>query len=144
MEKKLRRRLWGFKKKDVLNYIDTLVSDYEKSIEEYKEDAENFKKQNQTLISENAELFKKVSDLESEREYISKAVISAELRAKKVLEDANAEAEALREKKEAELNATNEEILSLKTQIRTLKLAAVATLRKYEAQFDEITGEEVE
>ena len=138
MDKKIRKALFGYRKKDVTEYIDRIVSDYEKVIEEQKNEISDIKRQNQTLIAENAESFKKLEELQKEREYVSKAVISAELRAKKVMEDAEKEMATLKANKAAEIALADEELKKLKENINSLKLSAVATLKKYEAQMNEL------
>lgn len=138
MNKKIRKALFGYKKKDVTEYIDSLVSDYEKVIEEQKNEIADMKRQNQTLIAENSESFKKLEELQKERDYVSKAVISAELRAKKVMEDTEKEMATLKANKAAEIALAEEELKKLKESINSLKLSAVATLKKYEAQMDEL------
>ena len=138
---KLKKGLLGFRKKYVNEYIATLVEKYEKQISEYQEENSILKKQNAVLIEENAESFKKITELESEREYISKAVISAELRAKKVMDETAEEMEKLKANKMAEIAVANEELEKLRDQINSLKASAVATLRKYETQMDSLVNE---
>lgn len=133
--------LFGYKKKDVMQYIENLTAEYENKLAEKEEDIKEVKRQNQTLAAENADLFRKVKEYEAEREHISNAVISAEIRAAKVLEEAKKEADNLLAQKNLELQNTQAEIDELKAQITSLKLAAVATVRKYEAQFEKLVGE---
>ncbi len=140
-DKKFGGSLFGYSKKDVGAYIEGLVSAYEKKMGELDDDIKDLKRQNQTLASENAELFNKVNGYEVERSHVSNAVISAEIRAAKVLDDAKKDADELVVHKKAELIKTQAEIDDLKEQIKSLKLAAVATVRKYEEQFDRLTGE---
>lgn len=142
-KKKLRRTLlFGYSKKATTEYINQLISDYEKLCEEQTAEIAEVKKQNQTLMSENAESFKKLEELENEREYVSKAVISAELRAKKVMEDTEKEMAVLKANKAAELAMADDELAKLREQIKNLKLSAVETLRRYEAQMDNLIEEE--
>ena len=107
-----------------------------------QEENSSLKKQNTVLIDENAESFKKITELEAEREYISKAVISAELRAEKVKEETAEEMEKLKANKMAEIAVANEELEKLREQIKTLKASAVATLRKYESQMESLVSDE--
>lgn len=135
---KIKRGLFGYRKKSVMAYINEIVSEYEKQIEELHEEIGDIKKQNQTLMNENAANFKKIEEYEAERESISGAIIAAELQAKKILEDAHKEAAELKANKAAELALADEEIRKLKDEITNIKLAAVATLHKYEAQMEDI------
>ena len=140
MDKKLRKALFGYKKKDVTEYIDSIVTEYEKVIEEQKAEITDIKRQNQTLLSENADSFKKLEELQKEREYVSKAVISAELRAKKVMEDTEKEMATLKANKAAEIALAEEELRKLKDSINSLKVSAVETLKKYEAQMNDLVN----
>ncbi len=139
MEKgKIKRSLFGYSKKSVLSYIDEIVSDYEKQANELREENSEVKKQNQTLMNENASHFKKIEEYEAERESVSGAIISAQLRAKKMLEEADQEMAELKANKAAEIALADEELKKLKDEIANLKLSAIATLHKYEAQMDDL------
>lgn len=139
MEKgKIKRSLFGYSKKSVLSYIDEIVSDYEKQASELREENSEFKKQNQTLMNENAAHFKKLEEYEAERESVSGAIISAQLRAKKMIEEAEQEMAELKANKAAEIALADEELKKLKDEIANLKLSAIATLHKYEAQMDDL------
>ena len=138
---KLKRGLFGFRKKHVNSYIADLCEKYEKELLEKSEENIALKKQNMVLTEENAESFKKLCELEAEREYISKAVISAEQRAKKVMEETEEEMATLKANKMAEIAMANEELEKLREQINSLKASAVATLRKYESQMDSLVND---
>ena len=141
MDKRLKTALFGYSKKGVAAYVDELVSTYEKNIAEPREETEQLKRQNQTLMSENAESFKKLTALEGERDFVSKAVISAEQRAQEVMEETKKEMATLKANKAAEIALAEEELKKLRAQIAELKQSAVATLRKYEAQMDDLVVE---
>ena len=135
---KIKHALFGYKKKSVMAYINEIVSDYEARINSMREKIDEMKKQNQTLVNENAAYFKRIEEYEAERESISGAIISAELRAKNVLENAEQEMAALKANKAAEIALADEELKKVKSEIESLKLSAIATLHKYEAQMDEL------
>ena len=136
MNNTIRKGLFGYKKDDVTAYIDSIISDYEKVIEEQKKEISEVKSQNQTLIAENAESFKKLEELQKERDAVAKAVISAELRAKKIIEDAEEEAATIKANKAAEIALAEEELKKMKENIN------VATLKKYEAQMDDLVDDD--
>ena len=135
---KLKTGLFGYKKKAVCEFVDELVTKYEQTIANQKEEILQIKRQNQTLIAENGEGFKKLRELENERDYVSKAVISAEKRAQSVMEETEKEMATLKANKMAEIALANEELEKLKEQIASLKQSAVATLKKYESQMDDL------
>ena len=139
MEKgKLKKGLFGYRKKYVNAYVAELCEKYEKKLLQMQEECTTLKKQNAVLTEENADSFKKLCELEAEREYISKAVISAEQRAQKVMEDTEKEMATLKANKMAEIALANEELEKIRQQINELKASAVATLRKYESQMGDL------
>lgn len=140
--KKLRKGLCGYRKKDVMAYMDEITNRYETALTEKSEEITRLKGQNQALVEENSELYKKVAGFESEREVISRAVISAEQRAAQILREADAASEKLVRQTKDDLEEKREEIRELKAQIRTLKLSSVATLRKYESQLEKLAAED--
>ena len=136
MEDKIRGSLFGYRKKDVTTYIGDTVSEYENKISELTGDVSAAKKQIETLLAENNKLFERVTLLESEREVVSKAVISAEQRAEKIVKDSEKRAEEIQMAKEKELADADEELERIKSQIRTIKLNAIAAVRKFEDDID--------
>ena len=143
-EKKLRKGLCGFRKRDVLAYVDEIQARYETLLAEKTDEVSRLRGQNNALNEENAELYKKVENFEREQAVISKAVISAEQRAEQIIADANTRAEEIIQKTHEDLQKQRDEIHELKAQMRTLKLSSIATLRKYESQFDQLSKEDDE
>lgn len=141
-KKKLRRGLFGYRKRDVLAYMGEIEARFEGTLTERADEIARLKGQNHTLTSENTELYKKVADYEREQAVISKAVISAEQRAEEIIRQAHADAEEIIKKTNEDLAGRREEIRELKAQMRTLKLSSVATLRKYESQLDMLAAED--
>ena len=84
-EKKLRKGLCGFRKRDVLAYVDEIQARYETLLAEKTDEVSRLRGQNNALNVENAELYKKVENFEREQAVISKAVISAEQRAEQII-----------------------------------------------------------
>ncbi len=134
----LRKSLFGYKKTDVMEYIDTIVTDYEAEIEQIKKENTRITKENKVLLAENNELFRKNEEFMAEKELISDAFISAKERAGKIIEEAEAEAENKMLRAEEKLQVLREEEEALKEQIQTLKLKAVAAIRKYETELSDL------
>ena len=96
MQKKFRRRLFGYKKADVYDYIRAVDADY---VEEIKEkDAEIAK-----LNAENEALCEKYDELQSKREIIVSVLEKAHIEAGEIVSSAKAEAEEMRKTAEAEI-----------------------------------------
>lgn len=138
MENKMRKRIFGYSKKDVTGYVENLISDYEKKIDEIMGDLKDERNKSQALMAQNAELFDKNFKLEAEKAVITETMISAEQCAKKIIDDAKTEAENLKQEKLAEIEELVKKAEALKEEIKTIKLGAVATVRKYETELDRI------
>lgn len=134
----MKTKLFGYSKKDTMAYIDSLISEYEAKIADYNNRLQKQKKENETLIAENKEIFLRIEQLEEERQFVSQAVISAQKRAQAVIEEAEEEAKRIIAQTNADLEDTRRETETLREQIKTLKIKAVAAIRKYESQLDEI------
>ena len=143
METQLRKTMGGYKRADVQSYIDELVQKYEKELECAREEAAAAKRETEAALRENAKLCEELSALRAERDSVSRAVIAAQKEADEILTRAKEEGEQLLEKKRAEIASEEERLRDLQEEIRSLRLSAAASLRKYEASLQEILPEEV-
>ena len=142
----LRKTMGGYKREDVVLYIESLVKKYEGLLCEEKEETRAARAEAEAAIKENAALAQKLSALEAERDSVSRAVISAQREADKILADAAEKGAALVWEKEQEVVRTEEKIAALRSEIHTLRLSATAALRRYEKSLAELVpeGEEEE
>lgn len=139
MDVQLRKTMGGYKREDVTEYIDSLVQKYEKQLSFAREETEAAKREAEAAMQENASLFKKLSTLTEERDSVSRAVIAAQKEADAILENARLEGEALLNAKKEEVRFEEEKLQALRNEIRTMRLSASASLRKYEAALGEIS-----
>lgn len=139
MDVQLRKTVGGYKREDVIRYIDSLVQKYESQLSFAREETEAAKRESEAALKENASLFKKLSTLTEERDSVSRAVIAAQREADDILEQAREGAKKLMEEKKAEVRREEERLTALRNEIRTLRLSAAAALRKYEAALGEIS-----
>ena len=128
----------GYKREDVAAYIDSIVKKYEDLLAVANEDITAAKAEAEAAAKENAKLFDRVHTLESERDSVSRAVISAQREADKILQEAKAEADALMREKKAEISRMDSELFSVRSEIHSLRLSAAAALRKYENSLADI------
>lgn len=140
MDVQLRKTMGGYKREDVTQYIDSLVQKYENQLSSEREETEAMKRELEAALKENATLFQKVSALTEERDSVSRAVIAAQREADEILQNAHREAEKLMEEKRVELCREEEKLMVLRNEIRSLRLSASASLRKYEAALEEISA----
>lgn len=131
-ELQLRKTMGGYKRDDVKAYIEALVKKYEDLLTEAREALEAAKAESDAAAKENARLFEKVRALEEERDSVSRAVISAQREAEKILSDAREKGDAIIAEKEAEAKKVSEKADKIREDIRNLRVGAAAALRNYE------------
>lgn len=137
-ELQLRKTMGGYKREDVTLYIDSLVKKYEELLLAEKEETRAARAEAEAAAKENAALFEKLSALEAERDSVSRAVISAQREADKILADAKCKGDALVLEKEQEVLRVEGQLAALRAEIHTLRLSAAAALRKYENSLADI------
>ena len=145
-ELQLRKTLGGYKRDDVIQYIDALVKKYEARLLEEQKETASAKAQVKAALSENASLFEKVTALEGERDSVSRAVIAAQKEADATLAQAREKGDALILEKEQEVVRMEGKLAALQSEIHSLRLSAAAALRKYEGTLRELVpnGEDAE
>ncbi len=143
-EVQLRKTMGGYKRADVAAYIESLTKKYEAQLLEVRESFLAARAEAEAAISENAKLFEKITQLEAERDSVSRAVISAQREADKILAEAKEKADALLLEKELELTKANASIARVYADIHTLRLSAAAALRKYESALSALDKEDAE
>ncbi len=137
-ELQLRKTMGGYKREDVTAYIASLVKKYEEQLLKAGEETVAARAEAAAAEKENAKLFEKLQNLEAERDSVSRAVISAQREAEKILEEAREKGEALVAEKEEAVTRMEKKLSALRTEIRSLRLSAAAALRKYEATLGEL------
>ena len=141
-ELQLRKTVGGYKRDAVKAYIEALVKKYEDLLSESAEALEAAKAEADAACKENAALFEKVRKLEEERDSVSRAVISAQREAEKILEEAEEKGGKIVAEKEAEAKKLSDKANDIRQEIRTLRLGAAAALRKYEGALGAMLPEE--
>ncbi len=137
-ELQLRKSMGGYKREDVTAYIDALVKKYEGLLQTAQEDTKAAKAEADAAAKENAKLFEKISGLEAERDSVSRAVISAQREADKILAEAKEKGDAMIREKEQEVVRMEGNLAALRAEIHSLRLSAAAALRRYENSLADI------
>jgi len=130
-EKRFRTALFGYKKKDVYDYIEKLAKNLEEQI-----------KQNKVLSSQNEELQKRLQDIERDRTYIANAIIKAEEQAKSIINESVKEAEHQKEMLLAKIEDERMKYDLIKNEIRELRLNAIDVIKRYEQDLAGLISEE--
>lgn len=133
-EKRFGTRLFGYKKKDVYEYVEKLAKDLEEQLKIKDAELANLRNQNKFLLNQNDEMSNKLKLLETDRSAIANAIIKAEEQAKTIVEDAIKQAEVRKQEllvqTEMEANKLNE----ARNELKALKLNAINTIQKYESE----------
>ncbi len=137
-ELQLRKTMGGYKREDVTAYIASLVKKYEEQLLKAGEETAAARAEAAAAAKENAKLFEKLQSLEAERDSVSRAVISAQREAEKILEEAEEKGRALVSEKEEAVRRMEGKLSALRADIRSLRLSAAAALRKYEGTLGEL------
>ena len=132
MEKMFKTAIFGgFKKKAVINYISELGIKTQNEID--------------TLEDENSELKKEIAQLKAKCEELEKntlcvgdAIISAERKAKEIIENATLEAVKKKELLEEELKQTKLVQKKLNEEIRQLKASVTLSVSKYQEKLESL------
>ncbi len=144
--KKLRRRLFGFKKKDVFAFITEID---EKAAEQLAEKDKQID-----------ELKAKIAELEAERSAVINALKFAEEKAKEIVSDAQSKADAMREDTEREIQEKknnvnreieikrkaiknyyaneNKKIDQIKSEVERMRKASLDAIQNFERQLHEV------
>lgn len=142
MNKLFKSSMFGYKKNDVIEYIENLSSKTEYALGEAEDKIEELEKENEKL-KENIEKYK--NDAAS----VSSAIITAEKKAEEIISNAQEKAEKIlknaeeeSQTKKAELENQLEEsklkLRKLNEEIRQLKTNIVISANKYTKELDSL------
>ncbi|MEG0072952.1 MAG: DivIVA domain-containing protein [Clostridia bacterium] len=134
-EKKFSNEMFGYDKKEVEEYIKDIKADYESKV--YAEKAENNRIANElTIVKKKLDRYE--TDYVEKQEKVANALITAEDQAKKIIEQARAEALDERNRIEQLIEMEKEKLLDLKKDVIELREKAIKTLDKYCTQLGDL------
>jgi DNA repair exonuclease SbcCD ATPase subunit len=137
-KKRFRSSLFGFRKKDVNEYIERMIVDFNNKLKEKDEEAALLKNQLQSIDATYKELACKAEQISEDRVKIADVLVEAKEKADLMIEEARKE--ALDEKKNLEktIEEEKERLVDIKHDLKLLKEEAVNALKKYEEQLSGI------
>lgn len=152
MEKLFKTSLFGYRKKDVINYLDSLNAATEKEIGRRDDLAEDLRNSLEDEKEKLASLTEKYEKLLSDSQSISEAIISAQKQAdeiiskatsksEKIVEDARLEAIEIKDTAKEELCALESKKSSVTEEIRKLKNTLILSASKYKDDLDKLIKE---
>ncbi|MBO5453384.1 MAG: DivIVA domain-containing protein [Clostridia bacterium] len=129
MNKKFRKGLFGFKKKDVVQYLNDYSAETQRALDEKDDLISDLKK-------ENKELQTKLDDYQEKNRFVGNALLNAEKKAHDII--AEAEKEALSRKKEIdnEIKHSSLVLKKLNEEIKQLRSNLMTSVNKYQSELD--------
>ncbi|HHV99459.1 MAG TPA: hypothetical protein GXX36_07775 [Clostridiaceae bacterium] len=143
-EKRFRTSLFGFKKSDVNSYVEKILREFDNMLKEKENEINKIKSQNEDIKERYNELLSKSEQINADRAKVADALIQAQEKAERILEDARNQ--ALQEKKSIEelIEKEKEKLIDIKEELRVLKSEAANVLKKYEMQLGNLINKGIE
>ncbi len=137
-QKRFQSSMFGFNKGTVNTYIENLTRDYEEKLTAKDLEIEKLISQLRNVNKKYEEIKLEEERIFTEKEKISQALVSANEKADKIVEDAKERIAA--EVIELETTAENEreKIVDIKRELKEMKVEASSVLEKYEKAINEI------
>ncbi|HIV02847.1 MAG TPA: hypothetical protein IAC74_04675 [Candidatus Aphodoplasma excrementigallinarum] len=130
-EKKFRKTLFGYRKKDVNAYIMDTAREFDKKKKQFEAEAADQAGKYKDLQKKYNALDSKAAALEKERTYIADALLDAKQEAEKIVADAKVEAARMRSDLEVELEKLRAEVRSEQVHLKQIRAQAKETLEAY-------------
>lgn len=141
-EIRFRTSLIGYKKTDVILYIERIVQQYEDKLKEKDEEIAILKVQNNDAKTKYEELYKKAEDINFNRAKIADVLLKAQEKADVIVNDAIIQANEEKKDITKLIEIEKEKLVDIKREIKTLKSEFTSTLKKYESQLGEMVKED--
>ena len=129
MNNKFRKSLFGFKKKDVTEYLNKYSVETQKCLDEKDDKIEDLQKENENLKA-------KLHDYEEKNKFVGNALLTAEKKAHDIILEAENEAINRKKEIEAEIKHSNLVLKKLNEEIKQLKSSLMSSVNKYQSELD--------
>jgi cell division initiation protein len=132
----------GFKKNDVNSYVDNLVNDFNTRLREKDIELSTIKSKLADLEIKHEDIAAKYEALEYDRQSIANALIQAQSKADRIVEDAQAKYKEELAEYDKMLNDEKEKIVEMKQQVRATRTLIVEILKNFEEQTGKIVQDD--
>ncbi len=129
MNNKFKKSLFGFKKKDVTEYLSRYSVETQKCLDEKDDKIEDLQKENEALKA-------KLSDYEEKNKFVGTALLTAEKKAHDIILEAESEAINRKKEIEAEIKHSHLVLKKLNEEIKQLKSNLMSSVNKYQSELD--------
>ncbi|MCK5757589.1 MAG: DivIVA domain-containing protein [Clostridiales bacterium] len=137
-QKRFQSSMFGFNKGTVNTYIENLTKDYEEKLTSKDLEIEKLISQLKKVNKKYEEIKLEEERILTEKEKISQALVSANEKADKIVEDAKERITAEVVELEATAENEREKIVDIKRELKEMKAEASGILEKYEKAINEI------
>lgn len=138
MYRNIGKTLFGFKPKDVINEMQRLDSEYQTKTEALQAEIERAKEELKKTEARLPELQKQLDDHLNKERQISEVMITAQMNAQRIEDQAREKAVSLLQNSEEELRRKNQELDFLRMKVNRFKEEFRETLDNYKFSLDNI------
>lgn len=121
MSKLFKNALFGYRKKDVNEYIEQISTDFTQKLAEKDAEIDDLKSQRTKLDEMRAKL-------EKEKAAVSDAIVSAHEEGERIIAAAREKAAEIRQDTERKTTAENSKLIKIRREIHNIKRNAIKTL----------------
>ena len=134
-DKKFGSEMFGYDKREVEEYIKALKAEYESKLQSEKSDSNRVANE-LTIIKKKLERYE--TDYVERQEKVANALITAEDQARKIIEDARAEALQEKDRIESLIEMEKEKLLDVKKEVLDLKEKSIKLFEKYNNEINNL------
>ncbi len=142
-QKRFPNSMFGFEKSTVNTYIENLTRDYEEKLTAKDMEIEKLVAQLKNVNKKYEAIKLEEERILTEKEKISQALVSANEKANKIVEDAKETVSAEVIELEAKAEKEREKIVDIKSELMGMKTDAMKMLEKYQKALNEIVFSEI-
>jgi len=143
-QKRFQNSMFGFNKTSVNTYIESLTRDYEEKLTAKDVEIEKMIAQLKSVNKKYESIRLDEERILTEKEKISLALVSANEKAQKIVDEAKSTISAEVAELEATAEKERERLVDIRTELKAMKADAKAILEKYEKAINDIIIEEPE
>lgn len=129
MDKKLRKSFFGFKKKDVVSYLNAYSNETQNALDE-KDDLIS------DLTKENEELKAKLEKFEEQNRFVGDALLNAEKKAHEIVIEAEKKGMERKAEIDGEIKHASLVLKKLNEEIKQLRSSLMVSVNKYQSELD--------
>lgn len=143
MKSIFKSKLIGYKKKDVIQYIEEMKKDYEEQLTRKQERMFQLNEENRKMRAQIAALEEKIEHYEKQEVYISKALVKAEQKAESIVEDAYEKVNDEMRKIELEKSRWRERRRQIRVDIIEVEKKVCDIMERFRSEINYLTSKEL-